>query len=130
VQRLRSDRGELDVWQVAPRIFATRAQGFITRDLTQQFIRHVDPVYASAGTVYGFHDWIAMSNYESACRIELTAWLLKHRKQTVLHVAVASRIVAMGVAVANLALGNLVHVHWSVANLEKALAETLANTTR
>ena len=70
-----------------------------------------------------------MANYDSACRLDLTAWILRRRKHSVVHIATASRLVSMGVTVANLAVGGLFHVHLTEAALELALAETLAHTS-
>jgi hypothetical protein len=66
-----------------------------------------------------------MTHYESACRIDLTKWVLSHRKQSVLHIAVGSPVIGMGVAVANMVLGSLIHVHKSAAALEQAYAAAL-----
>ena len=63
-----------------------------------------------------------MENYESSCRVELTAWVLGHRDRTSLHIGLRSRLVAMGVSVANLALGSLIQVHNDMRSLAAALA--------
>ena len=97
----------------------------MTREMSQLFIAELNRVYAGGQTVHGFHDWLAMSNYDSACRIDLTQWILAHRKQSIVHIALGSRLVAMGVSVANLALGNALKVYTSVDALERAYVETL-----
>jgi hypothetical protein len=125
-KRARSDRGEFAFWLIAPDVCATYAQGYMTRNMAQLMILQLEPVYASGAMIYGFHNWLGMSNYESACRVDLTAWVLQHRKQTVAHIALASRLVAMGVSVANLALGSPFHVHESEDALARALAEVMA----
>ncbi|HKP60951.1 MAG TPA: hypothetical protein VJV78_29680 [Polyangiales bacterium] len=126
-KRACSDRGELYFWLIAPDICATYAHGAMTRNMSQLFLNQLEPVYATGVTIYGFHDWLDMASYDSMCRVDLTAWVLRHRKQTVAHIAATSRLVAMGVSVANLTLGNLFHVHDSQDGLEHALAETLSS---
>jgi len=106
----------------------TVVTGFMTRDMAQLLMDRADGLYARCREVYGFHNWLGMQNYETACRVELTDWVLRHRHQSVLHIAVASRMVAMGVAVANLALGNLIHVHSTLSGLESALARALTRS--
>jgi hypothetical protein len=93
--------------------------------MSQLIIDRAESLYAKGRDVYGFHNWLGMQNYETACRVELTEWVFRHRSQSIFHIGVASRMVAMGVAVANLALGNLLHVHNSVSGLESALARIL-----
>lgn len=124
-KRASADRGELVFWQMAPDIIATHAHGAMTRELSQFFLAQLEPAYASGDRIYGFHNWLGMESYDSACRLDLTAWVLKRRKQTVAHIAAASRMVAMGVSVANLALGSLFEVHTTEASLQRALNETL-----
>lgn len=120
-QRVSSDRGELQFWEVAPHVYATHMRGYMSPDMSRLIIARADPMFGRGATVSGFHNWLDMSNYDSQCRVELTAWVLRHRTQSVLHIGVTSRMVAMGVAVANLALGNLIHVHGDLASLEAAL---------
>lgn len=103
----------------------TEVRGFMTRDMAQLIIDCAEPLYARPGRVHGFHNWLAMDNYESVCRVELTAWVLSHREQSTLHIGLRSRMVAMGVAVANLALGSLIQVHNEPKQLEAALISVL-----
>ena len=126
-KRVKVERGELAYWELATRVYATQTTGFMTRAMSNLIMEHGEKLYARGGTVYGFHDWLQMSNYESHCRVELTNWVLSHRAQSVLHIAVASRIVAMGVAVANMMLGSLIHIHANEREIERALRDVLAS---
>jgi hypothetical protein len=59
-----------------------------------------------------FFDLGAMHSYDSAMRVRWTEWLKKHLSQVDrLDVIARSKIVTMGVAVANLALGGIITVH-------------------
>jgi hypothetical protein len=83
-----------------------------------------NPMY-ELGVVWGFHDWLDMTGYDSASRIDLTSWVLKNRAKSRLCIGLRSKLVAMGVSVANLALGNMIETFSSSAQLEAALAEAL-----
>jgi hypothetical protein len=59
-----------------------------------------------------FFDVWGMRTYDAAFRAALTSWVADHRDAIAeFHVGLDSKIVAMGVAVANLALGGLVQAH-------------------
>lgn len=123
-KRLRTERGSIAVWQLRPNVYASEVSGYMSAEMARLIIELADPLYGK-GTLHGFHNWLAMSNYDSSCRVELTAWVLKHRRESALHIGLVSRMVAMGVAVANLALGNLIHVYDDETALENALQATL-----
>lgn len=123
--RLENARGSIAYWELAPRVYVTDVRGFMTREMAQLIIERAEPLYTRAGRVYGFHNWLRMDNYESVCRVELTAWVMGHREQSSLHIGLRSRMVAMGVAVANLALGSLIKVHNEPKELEAALMSVL-----
>ena len=129
-KRVRGERGEIAYWELGSGLYVTCVRGGMTRAMSQLIIEEADKLYAGGGTVYGFHDWLLMTHYESACRIELTDWVLSHRAQSVLHIGVASKVVAMGVAVANLMLGSLIHVHTKERTLEQALHDALQRAGR
>jgi hypothetical protein len=57
-------------------------------------------------------DFSQMNTYDSALRVAMTGWCVAHRGDlNGLHIFVTSKIVAMGVAVANIALKGLIKVH-------------------
>jgi hypothetical protein len=126
----RHERGWLAYWQLAPNAYATCANGQTKRDMSSMLIEHGERLYEGDRIVYGFHDWLDMTHYESACRIDLTNWILSHRKQSVLHIAVSSPVIAMGVTVANMVLDTLIHIHKSAAALDQAYAEAADHFSR
>ena len=103
----------------------TEVHGLMTQPMSQLIMNQAEPLYGLGGMVHGFHNWFSMDNYDSVCRVELTSWVRRHRTETGLHIGVRSRMVAMGVAVANLALGSLIHVHNEPAAMEEALSAVL-----
>ena len=119
----RCERGWLAYWQLAPNAYATWAHGQLKPEMSNMLMKHAERLYAGDHIVYGFHDWLEMTHYDSACRIDLTKWVLSHRTQSVLHIAVRSPVIAMGVSVANIVLGSLIHIHRSANALEEAYAE-------
>lgn len=69
-----------------------------------------------------FVDAEAMDSYDSPIRTELTAAVFPDRaRYDAVHVLVRSKMVAMGVTVANLALGGIVHSHTERATFKAAL---------
>jgi hypothetical protein len=72
-----------------------------------------------------FFDMGKLVNYDSALRTLLTTHFSEHRpKIASLHVFTRSRLVSMGVSVANLALGNLITSYRDVGRFMKALDDT------
>jgi hypothetical protein len=120
--RISTQSGALSYWEITSKIYATEVTGHMTPEMARLIIERGEQLYLSTGTVSGFHNWLQMTGYDPACRIELTAWVLRHKPASVVHIGVTSRLVAMGVTVANLALGNLIKVHATLAALEADLA--------
>jgi hypothetical protein len=127
--RVTDGRGTLTFWQLSPHIYATEMRGFMTPEMSALIIERAEPLYTATGKLHGFHNWLEMSNYESSCRVDLTAWVMRHRSQSVLHIGVRSRMVAMGVSVANLALGSLIEVYSTADALEAAMQAALRQTS-
>jgi hypothetical protein len=120
-----TSRGTLTFWQLAPHIYATEVRGFMTQEMSNLIIERAEPLYVPGKKLHGFHNWLEMTNYDSACRVELTAWVMRHRAQSALHIGLRSRMVAMGVAVANLALGSLIQIYASADEMETAVQAAL-----
>jgi hypothetical protein len=81
-------------------------------DLVSMVTERMDKVLQDAGKIVLFFDFGEMQSYESVMRVRWTEWLKLHRPQIVsLHVVARSKLVAMGVSVANLALGGIITAH-------------------
>ncbi len=79
-----------------------------------------------------FHDWSAMETYDTPARLLLTNWLQTHRDRfEAIHILSGSRLVAMGVAVANLALDRFLTPYniEQRSRYEAALEQVLAQKT-
>ena len=123
-----TETGTLRAWMLAPNLYVTQGEGHMT-DIHCEFIE----AYGEAclrrhpGKYYVFHDWRELTGYDTRTRIRLTAWAVAHRHAyEEVHLAVRSRIIAMGVQVANVALGGFMRTHAGIATLEVELARALA----
>jgi hypothetical protein len=124
VQTLTTSKGRIWFWSISPGLYATEVRGHLSVDMARHIVRYAEPLYQQ-GVLSGFHNWLEMTGYDSQSRVLLTEWVLSHRDQTHLHIGVRSKIVAMGVSVANLALGNLIRTYSSSAAMEAALEKAL-----
>ncbi len=120
LQALETKRGRIWCWRVVKGVYATEVEGHLDYDMAQVIIKQVTPMYAQ-GAVDGFHCWFAMTGYDSQARVELTNWVLRNRAGSRLFIGLQSRLVAMGVSVANLALGNMIQTFSTPQALEAAL---------
>ena len=122
-----TSRGRLALW--------TLDHGF----LVFQIVDHGDksfiaPIVAGferslrqGSTVQMFVDVERMNSYDTELRTEVTAALARERKRIgCLHILVRSKIVAMGVSVANLALGGIMTIHGEPGPFQHALQTSLA----
>lgn len=117
-------RGSLLAYTLTPTIYVTIVSGHMET-------AHADALLAfSEARVRGrrdqklrvFHDWVEMTGYESQCRQRLTNWAVNNLDAFAeMHLAQRSKIVAMGVQVANIALGGLIRTYTDRAAVEVAL---------
>lgn len=80
-------------------------------ELAAIVIRRKEAVLSDAGELAVFFDLGDMPGYDSGLRVALTRWLQSHLRSVKIHVVVRSKIVAMGVSVANLALGGIIQTY-------------------
>ncbi len=119
--------GVLRAWTLAPNVFVTQGEGHMTDEHCAFIEAYGDArIAGSAGKQNVFHDWMELSGYDTKTRIRLTRWSVAHRHAfEEVHLAVRSRIIAMGVQVANVAVGGMMHAHTGIATLEVELARVL-----
>jgi hypothetical protein len=115
-------RGRIDVSNPSGGVLLVRmvrhaSGGFIT-PLTVMGAR----LLATPERIQVFFDLGELLSYDSAARVSVTDWLLTNRARIVsIHVLTRSKLVGMGVAVANLALGGMMVVHREPAPFNVAL---------
>lgn len=120
----RSANGTMFLWQPAPSVVVTRAEGYFA----SQAARAVEVAWrraASAGRLVSFNDWEEMTDYDSATRVHLTGVGFDLRSRfDMCHVLARSRTVLMGVQMASLAVRS-VKAHTSRAEFERLLRVAL-----
>jgi len=116
-------RGTLRTYRISSTVYVTRATGHMRGVHGDLFLAYAERMIGgTAAKVFVFHDWLDMTGYEASTRHRITAWATRHIDRfAAIHVALRSKLVAMGVHVANLALGGVVQVHGDLASLEEAL---------
>lgn len=93
----------------APTLLIVRLQGHGEGELAKPILEALDKL-DKAPAAHLFFDAEDLDNYDSPLRIELTQRLFPERERFAsFHVLVRSKLVAMGVSVANLALGGIVN---------------------
>lgn len=99
------DRGRVELYARAD-VVATIASGQIVLGDSRALTELAESVRRRTGRVRVFHDWHAVESYSSEARVHLTKWTLDAPRGSIAecHVLVRSRLVAMGVSTAALAL--------------------------
>ena len=101
---LETSRGTIRLWALGPTIYVIAMRGSMERPHSDLVMRYGERRWQVAGgrKLHMFHDWLEMGGYESRCRRDLTDWLLHRRdRYAEVHLAVRSKLVAMGVNAAN-----------------------------
>lgn len=124
--RVEDGSGRIVVAAVVPGVQVATIWGHFTPTLSRAIVVHASEQLTAAPFLTAFHNWTEMTGYETACREQLTRWAMRHRHDSKLHLLLRSPIVAMGVTVANLALGNVLVVHRSLSSLRGELQSELA----
>ncbi len=90
----------------ATSVVVGRVVGHGSIELGRTIRRELATFIHECGPISVFTDWSQVTGYDSRARNELTAWTLTnlHHFRSI-HVLVHSKIVAMGLGVANLAIG-------------------------
>jgi hypothetical protein len=81
-------------------------------DLVDIVTQRMEQVLGRGSRIVLFFDLGDMRSYDSVMRVRWTDWVQEHIRQVEsLDVIARSKLVTMGVAVANLALGGIIKVH-------------------
>lgn len=108
-----------------PGVQVATVWGHLTPALSRAITTHASAQLKTTPYLVAFHNWREMTGYESSCRGQLTQWAMRHKHDTKLHLVFGSPLVAMGVTVANLALGNVLNVHLTLDSILAAMAAEL-----
>jgi len=107
---IRWSRGELRI-RVHDDVVFEHVTGYFEKEIVAKYTAPIDRLIASGVRPTLFIDASEMTGYDSDTRLKLTDWTFWIRdKISGCHILVRSKIVSMGVSIANLALGGLLKV--------------------
>jgi hypothetical protein len=123
VGRWSGSQGEVEVSRLRNVVAYVRMSGVAEQAAGKTIERALEQIFARSEQLHTFWDLRDLVNYHSDVRVCSTNALLAQRKKKLIavHTLSTSKIVAMGVSVANLALGGMVQNHKTSASFELAL---------
>ncbi len=122
----KGSQGEVEISRVGSSVALLRMVGVAEHAAAPVIEVALSSLFAGAHSLHTFWDLRDLVQYHSAVRVVSTNVLLNHRSSVLsVHTLSTSKIVAMGVAVANLALGGIVENHTNAASFEGALRHLL-----
>jgi hypothetical protein len=108
----RTGAGRLSLWTPAASIVLARLQGYGAEAFVEPISEAFERALTSPDSIRLFFDAESLENYDSTLRTGLTDRFVRDRERlSALHVLVRSKIVSMGVSVANMTLGGMVVSH-------------------
>ncbi|NUP10399.1 MAG: hypothetical protein HOW73_30485 [Polyangiaceae bacterium] len=130
-EKWEGDGGRLWLWAVSPTVLVTRVEGYISLEGVRFYTNRADRMIARSGSLYVFHHWGGVLSWDPQARDRLRTWAGAHGKRLPgTHFLVRSRVLAMTIEVAGLALGRKLSAHRSEATFFAALAEVTAQRAR
>jgi hypothetical protein len=103
------------------RVTLLRCRGFAPAEMVGKVLTHRESVTRLGRTVL-FHDLYELDGYDPMVRDELTRWQRRHGLLVEgTHVLLRSRIVAMGIQVASLALGQAMRTYSLAHDFEREI---------
>lgn len=110
-EHIRWSRGELRV-KTSENVVYMSLNGYLDKDYVTNITQPVDKLILAGMKPLIFNDWWEMTGYDTDARLKLTDWIFWIRGKIVgSHILVRSKIVSMGVSIANLALGGMLTVY-------------------
>jgi len=104
-------RGELRI-KVNDNVVYEQVTGYLEKDIVAKITAPIDRLIAVGNKPVIFNDWWELTGYDSDARLKLTDWIFWIRGKIIgSHILVRSKIVSMGVSIANLALGGMLTVY-------------------
>lgn len=95
---------EVRLYRPSSSIFATHVTGHLSAAGGRAIAEFGSAIFAHGISITMFHEWLGMTSYDSEARTHLTKWVLTHHALIYdMTFVVESRLVAMGIATANLA---------------------------
>lgn len=119
--RLTSAKGDVVLTWPRPDVIIIKVTGHFDRQLGNFILDSTTRTLQTAKRIAIFCDWSETTGYDSDVRVSFTHWASTHRSNAKFHLLVNSKIVSMGVSVANLALGGLLTVYSNRPAFDAAL---------
>jgi hypothetical protein len=124
-ERYSSSRGEALISLPRPEVMVLKITGHLDRPMGMHIMDAATKAAAETSKrLHVFCDWVEMTGYESDVRSAFTHWAASNRTKVTFHLLVGSKLVAMGVSVANLALGGILVGYTNRASFDAVLRST------
>lgn len=121
--RVRGERGMVVLERPAPAVALLRAEGIVDAAALEPILELREQILRECGHIFIFDDLEHLESYASSVRLGLTEWCRRHRGSIrEFHLLSRSRMVALGVSVANVVLEQQITVHARREAFEDALA--------
>ena len=128
-QIVRTHDSTVHMWHPAPTVFVSRVEGVLSEQVADAMLVAGQRVIAADGKMLVFNDWENVTSYERKAREQMTRTGLQMRRQVeATHFLIRARILALGIQLANVVMGNL-KVHPDRASLETAIRQAVATRT-
>ena len=121
-----SPRGAGAVWVPVHGVVVTRARGYGDLALIRTYTRLADRAFTEGGRWRAFHHWLEIEAFEPAARAYLRGWAASRASNLAdAHYLLGSRVLAMAVSIAALALGRELVSYTDEARFEGMLDEAV-----
>ena len=121
--RISDGRGIITLRNPARHVELLRCEGYARAEHIDFVIESRERILRECGKLAIFDDLEDLRGYDSDVRTRLTAWSRANRPKIVaFHILLRSKIVAMGVSLANMAIGGAIVAHTNRTAFEQALA--------
>jgi hypothetical protein len=128
-QIVRTRDSTVHIWHPAPTVFVSRVEGVLSEQVADAMLVAGQRVIAADGKMLVFNDWENATSYARKAREQMTRSGLQLRRQVeATHFLVRARILALGIQLANIVMGNM-KVHPTRASLETAIRQAVAART-
>jgi hypothetical protein len=123
---LETERAASLLYRLKHHIVVSRGRGYVDAPHIEHLIGYCDAVLREVPAIVVFHDWFAVTGYESRARQLMTPWAIRTRAQhTAIHIGVTSQVVRMGISVVALASRAPIETYGTGMALGAALAGAL-----
>jgi hypothetical protein len=120
---LSNERTQVRLWLEKPSLVAWVIAGHGAIEFARMVVAELEELAPLQGDFVIFNDTQRMPGYDPGFRSILTEWSASKRERlTAIHILTASRMVAMGAAVANMMLGGNVKMYSDRRSFEEQFA--------